>query len=111
MFNKIATLATALAVTATMGLAGPSTQHSAQSAAHSGAAASHGSAAVASGAATVVAVPILVVGGTLSLSAAALQSAGDGALDVGSSLIEATDAQHYRLPAPDGPPSLNGENR
>lgn len=108
MFNKFASLFTALMFSATTGLAGPSTQHSAQAAAHSGAAASHSAAAVASGAAVVVAVPILAVGSTLSLSGAALQSAGSGAVQLGSQIIKDTQPPLDALPNPDPAPSLDG---
>ena len=75
MSIRTALVALGLALAVTPAVAGPSGQHSAQSAEHGSAASAHGSAAVATGASIAVAVPVLGAGSAHGL---AMRGDGDG---------------------------------
>ena len=73
----------ALSLSLSAACAAPNVQLSAQGAAHSGTAAGMS-------AATVIAAPLIVGGGSLAVSGAALESVGTEALEGGSQVLDAT---------------------
>ncbi|MDX8353298.1 hypothetical protein [Cognatiyoonia sp. IB215182] len=112
-----------IALPAILGLvtacAAPSVQHAAQSADHSAQATSHGVSAAATSAATVTAVPVVAAGSVLSVTGAALEEVGEGAVVAGVEVLDATlghapthtcptgtVAPQRACPTPDGPPRL-----
>jgi hypothetical protein len=109
MFIRTTSLALFATLFVTPSFAGPSGQHSAQSANHSGQAASHGSAAVSTGAASVIAFPIFAFGASVAISGAALEEIGEGALTLGNDLSRVGTGQPAITHGvkPNGAPTLD----
>lgn len=76
------------------------------SADHSAAASVYGSAAVGESVATVVAVPLVVSGGALAISGAAIQEVGVGSMQAGSSVLQPQQTAPTTT-TPNGAPTLN----
>ena len=77
-----------------------------QSVGHSAVASAYGSAAVGESVATVVAVPLVVSGGALAISGAAIQDVGVGSMQAGSRVLQTSDTPPMTI-APNGAPTLN----
>lgn len=108
MFKSIS-LAVIATLATTSAFAGASGQHSAQSVDHGVHSGGHSSAAVSTGTAVVIAVPIIVFGSAVTISGAALETVGHGAVAVGDDLSRAATTVPAGEPVvrPDRAPTLD----
>ena len=106
MFIRSATIALLTILTVSPAVAGPLERHSAGAVYHSGRASSEGVSALATGGAIVSSVPITAFGSALKITGSAIESVGDGALEVGGALSQAGKG-HAPHVTPNGPPRLD----